>query len=115
MPTGVFVRPNSSLFKKGHLVSEEVRLKMSLAHKGIPELPHNIGRIDIDREYAKGMNEEEARNKIMRSEMRSGYYKRLFDFELQSISAWNNNTLWRIDSEKSKYRYDKERRSYVSK
>jgi len=53
------------------------------------------GRIMEDRDYARGMTEEEAKNKLIKSEMRGGYYIRLFDMQLDRIYAWNDSLLWK--------------------
>lgn len=48
-----------------------------------------------EHDYASGMTPEESRTKIEKHLMKLGYYSRVYDFELQSISAWNGKVLWR--------------------
>jgi hypothetical protein len=54
--------------------------------------PEIIGQ--ADQESARGMTPEEAMKKIIRQEMNYGYYLKVYDFELISIRAWNQNLLW---------------------
>jgi hypothetical protein len=47
---------------------------------------------------ANGMTVKEAIKKITKQMMRYGWYKRVFDFDLQRIYAWNGAPLWKKEN-----------------
>lgn len=57
------------------------------------DLGHGSSTGEAQRDYAKGMNESEAWDKLQKREMRSGYYTRLYDPRIIKIYAWNGRPL----------------------
>ena len=50
---------------------------------------------ELDKDYAKGMTQEEAWHKIYRRMMGYGYYTRVYDPKVIRIWAWNGVLLWK--------------------
>lgn len=50
---------------------------------------------EVQRDYAKGMTEQEAWDKLQKREMRSGYFEKVYDPRVASIRAWNGVLLWK--------------------